>query len=226
MATATTDSNIKTFFNVFHTYRTPDKSMVDFYNKHAKGYDQALTSEGYSAITEHTPKALKYYLKQELNLNPDEAEILDIGCGSGLSGVGLKNSGFTKFDGVDGSKSMLKISEKLNLYRNLYEGMLTDTEKFDVIPDEKYDAMISVGCIAKNHIKIQNAIPEFLRVIKKGGLGVYTISPSACKVEAMQEHLKYLRDNNIEIVNIDKQFYGDTRESFGNYCHVYVVKKL
>ena len=72
-------------------------------------------------------------------------DILDVGCGSGKTGISLQKNGFTAIDGIDPATEMLKVAGELGCYRNLAEGLLTETEKFPY-EDGSYDGILCAGC--------------------------------------------------------------------------------
>ena len=76
-------------------------------------YDDELKSNNYST-PKRCAKALRKYLK---NTN---SYILDIGCGTGLSGQEILNVGFNNVDGSDFSEKMLYEAKKKNIYKKLF----------------------------------------------------------------------------------------------------------
>lgn len=216
---------VEEYYKEFQNYRDTGRNIIEFYNKRAEQYDDASQNMSFDYINEYVPKELAKYLKSECSLEPSEVEVLDLACGTGVTAVGLKKVGFGKVDGADGSEAMLTVSRRLNIYRNLIQGMLTDADHFN-IPDGTYDAVVSVGGVTVNHITIANALREFVRVLKKGGLAVYTVAPTVSKAEAMMEHARYLEKNAIEVVSVEHTLYGDAGKRYHDKCHVYVVKKL
>ena len=69
---------------------------VEFYDDWADSYDEELGALGYV-----TPKRCAEAL---ISVGADPSQpILDIGCGTGVSGAALKAAGFQKIDGVDPS---------------------------------------------------------------------------------------------------------------------------
>ncbi len=65
--------------------------------------------------------------------------ILDLGCGTGLSGAALHNLG-ANLDGVDLSTDMLKIASDKNIYRELYHN---DIISFLKNSNNQYDLMVA-----------------------------------------------------------------------------------
>ena len=84
----------------------------DFYDDWAATYDDEIAQNGYA-----TPRRCAAALA---DLSTDQTRpILDLGCGTGLSGVALSKAGFTSIDGWDPSPKMLKRAEALHVYRVL-----------------------------------------------------------------------------------------------------------
>ena len=97
-------------------------------------------------------------------VGPD-ARILDVGCGSGLSGVALARGGYASIDGCDLSPAMLALAVGTGVYGTLFEADLN--EGLD-LADDAYDAATAVGVFSFGHIRA-GAIREVLRVVRPGG---------------------------------------------------------
>jgi predicted TPR repeat methyltransferase len=83
-----------------------------FYADWAATYDLEITKNGY-ATPERCAKAIATFA--DLN-----GAVLDVGCGTGLSGMALAKAGFSTIDGCDMTPEMLEGAQKLNLYRKLW----------------------------------------------------------------------------------------------------------
>ena len=140
------------FFEGFETARIENK-VVHFYDQKATDYDKSLEEVGYKGTTDYCSNTLRQYLQENIKgKSLDQFEVLDLGCGSGLTGVSLDQSGFKKFDGVDPSQGMREVAKKRNVYRNVVEGIITETEKLS-FPDTQYDGVLCIGCIGRGHIR-------------------------------------------------------------------------
>ena len=91
--------------------------------------------------------------------------VLDVGCGTGLSGLALEQAGFTNLDGCDFSAPMLDRAAATGVYQQLFAADLN--EGLDV-PDEAYDAVAAVGVFSFGHIQ-PSALREILRVVRLSG---------------------------------------------------------
>jgi SAM-dependent methyltransferase len=133
----------------------PDEARR-MYGDWAPTYDAGFGAAwGYIA-----PREIAAILKGEVGA---DAEILDIGAGTGLVAEHLR--GLT-VDALDITPEMLDIARPKGLYRSLVLGDLTKTLE---IPDECYDAVISCGTFTHGHVGPE-CFPELLRVSKPGAV--------------------------------------------------------
>ena len=93
---------------------------------------------------------------------------------------------------------LLKVSCKLP--------RILENEKLP-LEDASYEAVLCVGCIAEGHIITKYGISEFIRLLKKGGIAVYTIAPMLDFGAVMQDHVPYVQSKAIEIISLEKKFY-------------------
>lgn len=107
--------------------------------------------------------------------------ILDVGCGTGVVGVALRDQGEAIVDGIDISPEMLEIARtKRNVfdepvYRTLHLADLT--QPLD-LPDDAYMGIVSVGTFTHGHLT-----PEPIREL------VRIAAPSAvCAIGINNEH--------------------------------------
>ncbi|XP_057303360.1 ubiquinone/menaquinone biosynthesis C-methyltransferase UbiE-like [Hydractinia symbiolongicarpus] len=98
----------------------------------------------------------------------NEVKILDVACGTGLTGVALQNMGYKIIDGIDLSNEMLRKAKERNIYRNLKQCCINEK---DTLPhnNDSYDIVTCIGGIAKKTISIKHALRDFVRVTKPGG---------------------------------------------------------
>ena len=97
--------------------------------------------------------------------------IFDAGCGTGLVGLKLKEFGYKNFHGADLSQKLLDIIPN-KLYQKLIK---VDLNQPIDVQDNFYDAIMCVGTFTFGHVKPQ-ALNEFVRITKKGGLICFTIN--------------------------------------------------
>ena len=102
------------------------------------------------------------------------ADLLDMGCGTGLVGATLKNLGYTCIDGTDFSPEMLEVATRRDVYRTLYRHDVTRPLE----SEHRYDALISVGLFSYGtpHLAdLHNAV----NCVKLGGPCVITVNAGA-----------------------------------------------
>ena len=99
-----------------------------------------------------------------------DGAVLDVGCGTGLVGVSLREGGIGVIDGVDISPQMLAEAGKKTtdngdpVYRNLFAADLT--ERLDN-PDNHYAGLISAGTFTHKHLG-PDSLDELWRVAESG----------------------------------------------------------
>jgi predicted TPR repeat methyltransferase len=124
------------FFNKVYDVSSPDETQ-DMYAKWAASYDNEVADNGY-ATPSRVAKALAKHL-------PDRATpILDFGCGTGLSGLALRQAGFTQVDGMDPNAEMLTHASDKEAYRKLIQ---IDIANETPIPQDAYSAIAAIGVI-------------------------------------------------------------------------------
>ena len=148
-------------------------------------YDKDMVEWDYTGPKETVDTFKKY-------ANNKEIKIYDAGCGTGLVGVELKNSGYTNFDGVDLSQKLLDLVPK-GLYKNLSKA---DLNKSLNIKDNQYDAVLCVGTFTFGHVK-PPALDEFIRITKNKGLLCFTINEGIYEEYGFDKKIKKLTENNL-----------------------------
>lgn len=118
-----------------------------------------------------------------------KASILDAGCGNGKNMLFLKKLGFENIRGCDFSDSFIKLCQMKDL--NVEFGNLLEL----TYKTESFDNIISIAVI--HHLSTEEhrvqAIKELVRVLKKGGKILITVSsfefPFYKKMETIKQDL-------------------------------------
>ena len=147
-------------------------------------YNRDMVDWNYTGPKE-TVDVLKKYL-----LNKDVL-FLDAGCGTGLVGLQLKKFGFKNFHGADLSQKLLDSVPK-NLYQKLFK---VDLNKRIELSNNLYDIVMCVGTFTFGHVK-SNALDEFVRITKPGGLICFTINEGIYEEYGFDKKISYLKENN------------------------------
>lgn len=142
-----------------------ESDTLAFYDRWAEEYDAQL-ERGLHYIA---PTELAGILAVHCGAHDDA--LLDIGCGTGLTGCCLKDIGFSIIDGLDFSPAMLDQSRQKGVYRNLIEADLNG-----VLPlaDSAYGAAISTGTFTLGHVGPE-PMDELLRVLATGAFFACTV---------------------------------------------------
>ncbi|MFK5997434.1 MAG: methyltransferase domain-containing protein [Rhodobacterales bacterium] len=136
-----------------------------FYSDWAATYDAEILENGY-ATPERCAKVLAGFTPEQ------DLAVLDIGCGTGLSGKYLAQAGFTRIDGCDLNAEMLKVAETRGVYDKLWQSTLEDPFPFE---DGTYDAITAVGVISIGGAPA-DLLYAMLKKLNSGGLAVFSFN--------------------------------------------------
>ena len=128
------------------------------YGEWADRYDDALEEQGYAQPRRCAEMADR--------LAPAGATVLDVGCGTGLSGVALREAGFEVVDGCDLSPEMLEIAGERGVYRRTFEADL-NSPPIDA-RDGEYGLVTAAGVFGTGHVE-SDAVDELVRITRVGG---------------------------------------------------------
>jgi predicted TPR repeat methyltransferase len=139
----------------------------ELYDGWAQKYTADVDNWGYDA-----PARVAALLKEHLgDTGCAEVEVLDAGCGDGLTGKYLAEAGFAAVDGVDLSTDMLEVAKGRGCYRSLAECDMS--QPLSAVADGAYGATSCVGTLT--YIPpASGVLSEFARVTKPGGLVCFT----------------------------------------------------
>ena len=102
-----------------------------------------------------------------------EGEVFDMGCGTGLVGLHLKELGYTKVVGVDASAGMIKVAGEKQAYSQLAELFLGSPSTFPKEYHNRFDAITAAGILAEGHLGPE-VFEEFLLALKTKGFAIFT----------------------------------------------------
>ena len=139
------------------------------------------------------------------NLLPNhQAEIIDIGCGTGLVAEQLHNQGFTAIDGIDISADMLTHAKAKALYRNLFVG---DMNARTYLTDQSYDAAICAGSFAPGHLGPES-YREIIRSVRPGSPIVIFMNGVHYVNDKYEVHIKGLEQRGVwQVISISSHNY-------------------
>lgn len=155
------------------------------YDDWAPHYDRDMRGWGFRA-----PETIFSHIKGALYALPDQAQIADIGIGTGaLSDKCQKLRPDLNIHGVDISNAMLTRCAQRHPSFNFYRSDIT----VDTLPFEDKSMHITLASgLMENIDNISHAINQMARITKKDGLLVFTYAPCILN-ERMQVLRKRLR---------------------------------
>ena len=186
---------VEKFLNQTYRLETQEETLAH-YEAWADTYDEEITENNYAQ-----PSRCASALAQFSTI--DEINVLDIGCGSGLSGLALNDFGFKNIDGCDFSPSMLEKAKSTNVYQKLF---LADINEELDIEEETYDAVCAVGVLAFAHVRTE-ALRQMLRVVKSKGLLVIGLNEHYWEGDSVGEKIRELSEG--DEVELLFEEYGD-----------------
>ncbi|MGF1500626.1 MAG: class I SAM-dependent DNA methyltransferase [Paracoccaceae bacterium] len=197
--------------NTVYTVSGPEEAQ-GFYDKWAPGYDAEVKASGYI-----TPKRCADALAQLASL--PWAPIMDLACGTGLSGAALKAAGFECIDGFDLSEAMLEQARTKEVYRTL---AVADLSKPLEIDDNIYQNAAAIGCISPEYMPA-TVIDEILSKLPTGGCLVFSVNDHAAADGTIAGRIMELTDCGAADLMFSE--YGEHLPEIGLRATVYVLRK-
>ena len=167
-----------------------------FYQQWADSYDQEIAANGYASPL-RTAQALA-----ECGADKNAA-LLDIGCGTGLSGLFLQDAGFARLHGSDFSAGMLEQAREKQVYDELHLADLT--APFDFVT-ERYRTISAVGVMAPGHAGPE-LIETVIELLSPGGLFGFSLNDHSLDNPAYMGSIENLLKE--KRVRVRWQEYGD-----------------
>ena len=164
-----------------------DRDALELYRDWAGTYDRSMV-DGLGYLTPRkTAFMLSTYLEDR------QAQILDVGTGTGLAGSHLADLGYKTIDALDYSKEMLDVAAERNIYRNF---ILADLNEPLDIPDNSYDALICTGTFTHAHVGAA-CLDELFRIMKPGGMFACTVQKDVWETQGFAEKTRDLTQTGI-----------------------------
>lgn len=164
---------------------TTSEDVEVYYDVWAKKYNEDLKNWQYHAPIE-AAKLLKSFM-------PGSVKILDAGCGTGLTGITLREFGYADIVGIDISRKSIALAEETGAYSSLQQQDL-QKQPFPFNNDE-FDAVNCIGVLSYIEDPI-SLFQEFCRIVRPGGYIVFTHREDLVISFNFQELLKELEYKN------------------------------
>lgn len=143
--------------------QTPEELRVK-YDTWADTYDRDVEQD-WRFMPRNAALALQKVLPTK------DAKILDAGAGTGLLGEALAELGYTNVIAADLSPEMLAVAEKKQVYKELSQCNLEDSQAF---AKETFDAILATGVFAFAHAGVA-VLDNLFGFLKQDGVLVMTI---------------------------------------------------
>ena len=171
--------------------RTADETRRR-YDDWAETYDQELAANAYAMPA----RSLAAFQPLVADVG---AEILDVGCGTGLFGRQLNDAGYSTIDGCDYSAGMLEQARNTGLYRRLFQANLNEpplNHDTQPMPPDSYDAAAVIGVFSFGHVNAI-ALDEIARVVSPGGIIVVGLNVEFWNEGSLRSRLDHLATNKV-----------------------------
>lgn len=202
----------KEFLKGAYGERTGAQSR-EFYDEWAASYDEELASNGYV-----TPRRLATALARFVT--DRSSPILDLGCGTGLSGAALRAVGFSTIDGWDPSSEMLRRAERRNVYRVLRQ--IEPTARL-MARKGAFAAVNAAGVLGPG-VAPPEALDQVFDFLAPGGFISFSLNDYAIEDGSHKAHLDALVESGVCKVRFEE--YGEHIPGNEMNCWIYVAEKI
>ena len=188
-------------------------AVTRFYDEWADSYDAELARNRYA-----TPARCAAALAAT-GIAKD-ARILDIGCGTGLSGRALAEAGFTRIDGTDPSEGMVAKARDTGVYETLWVGR--DDAPPNIAPGT-YTAIVAAGVIGPGAAPA-SLMDACLAGLSPGDWLVFSYNDHAFDMPAYPQKLEQVQSEGR--AEVAAQDYGDHLPEIDLNSWVYTLRRL
>ncbi|MGB3408631.1 MAG: methyltransferase [Jannaschia sp.] len=189
--------------------RSPQET-VRLYDDWAASYDTDMDGSGYVGPARCARIAARVAAG---------ATAHDLGCGTGLAGIALRQEGFETIDGSDVSDAMLVKARARNLYRSL---TLSDPATPPVIAA---DATLVVACgVISFGAGPASLLVETLKRLPDGGWLVFTYNDTTLRDADYMGALADVQANGLARLELAE--YGPQLPAQGRGCTVHALRRL
>lgn len=190
-----------------------DEQTQTLYRDWAASYDEEISANGY-ASPRRTAEALSQCGARF------EQPLLDIGCGSGVSGQFLRQAGFCKLHGCDFSQPMLALAESKNIYLRLHHSNLNAPFHF---VDSPYNTITAIGVMAPGHAG-PDLLESTLKLMTVGGFFGFSMNDHTLEDPGFMQAIDTLV--KARKIRIRWSEYGEHLPGIGLNSLIMVIERL
>ena len=190
---------------------TPEQASP-FYDAWAARYDTDVAENGYI-----TPRRCAEALAA--HATDRTAPLMDLACGTGLSGLALREAGFTCIDGFDISEGMLERARATGVYRHLG---IADLSRALPMEEGAYANAAAVGCVSPEYMPA-TVLDAVLAKLPSGGCFVFSVNDHAAQDGTIAGRIMELVDTCYADLMVSD--YGDHLPNIGLRATVYVLRR-
>ncbi|MEJ8473901.1 class I SAM-dependent DNA methyltransferase [Roseibium algae] len=193
--------------------------IKNYYKDWAANYDQDVKDQSYGG-PEVIGNLASLIAVSYLHKQPENVRVLDAGCGTGLSGLALQETGFKVVDGFDLSDEMVMEAEKTGAYKELRGSVDITVDRISVF-DRKYDLVVSCGVFTLGHVEPEALLTLARLLTKDGHLAVSTRNSYLSGSDFKKESQDLVRRGLLEEILI----IPDARYIAEEDAHYWVYKR-
>jgi len=187
-----------------------DEASRALYRDWAETYDATMLG----GLRYRSPALVAALLADHL---PDRtAQLLDVGCGTGLAGQFLAELGFSGIDGLDISPEMMQVARRRGIYRHFVAADLN--HPLDM-PDAHYDGATCSGTFTHGHVDAR-CLDELFRILRPGAPFAFTVKREVWEPLGFQRALARLVAGGriTEAANRLDKHYDSSEQPDGVFC--------
>ncbi len=183
------------------------------YKDWAASYEEEIVENGYASPVRTAEALVKCNA-------PLDVPLLDIGCGTGLSGVILQSAGFTELQGSDFSPEMLAEAKAKGIYTHLHQADLNDPFEFVTEP---FAVITAIGVFAPGHA-LPETIATIVELLTVGGLFGFSMNDHTLENPGYMADINRLIDERV--VRVRWQEYGEHLPGIGLNSVIMVLERI
>ena len=195
-----------------------DAASRALYRDWARSYDHTMLQ----GLQYQSPRLVAALFAHAL---PDKAAaVVDVGCGTGLVGRALAESGYRCIDGLDISPEMLAVARASSAYRQLLGVDLTAPLP---LADGIYDGAVCAGTFTSGHVGA-GCLRELLRILKPGAAFAFTVKMAVWESMGFAQTLQALQATGT-VEALERRagaLYANSAEPDGWFCILHKRRKV